>query len=403
MANLRVFVSSTAYDLGVLRSALRGFIQGLGYDPVLSDYSDVVYDPREHAHKSCIAEVQTCDMVVLVIGSRFGSDIQIDSLEKVTDQDVMRFLEDSSEQKISITQAEALTAANCGIPIFAFVEAGVHHDYSVFQRNKNLEFASKIVYPSIAQAGNAEYIFNFIDFLQGRSYNNAVIAFDRMEEVMEHLQKQWAGLFQRMLAESRTGRDEGVRIDRLADQFEDLKAALLASFGDAGSRAAARAVVRYRRLLDFLRQLPSPHKPMREAVVDSQAPFWEMLRETAGVVSVGSGEDEEIRRYESILELDSGAKLLARFPSFVIDRLANDWQTFQALPTTDRAAAFDALVDLDDAGRPVIRPFVERELRTRPTSTGTDSLEPAVSPPSAQVVDPLLAQGKTNEEPGSPE
>ena len=75
MANLRVFISSTAYDLGVLRSSLRAFVEGLGYDAVLSEYSDVLYDPREHAHASCLAEVRTCDMVVLVIGSRFGSPL----------------------------------------------------------------------------------------------------------------------------------------------------------------------------------------------------------------------------------------------------------------------------------------------------------------------------------------
>lgn len=363
MANLRVFVSSTAYDLGVLRSVLRGFIQALGYDAVLSDYSDVLYDPREHAHKSCIAEIQTCDMVVLVIGSRFGSDVQVDSLGAVTDQDVVRFLEDSHGRKVSVTQAEALCAANVGIPIFAFVEAGVYHDYSVYQRNKGLPFASEIVYPSIAQPGSAKYIFDFIDFLQGRSFNNAVVAFDRMEEVTEHLQKQWAGLFQRMLAEARVGQDESVRIDRLADQFEDLKAALLATAGDANSRAAARAVVRYRRLLDFLRQLPNPGDPMREAVVTAEEPFWELLRRTAGVAGIDSGEDEEYRRFECILLLESGDRLLVRMPARIFDRLVLDWQTFQSLPQADRAAAFDALVDLDDLGRPIVRPAGPREPR----------------------------------------
>ncbi|HBE5548536.1 TPA: DUF4062 domain-containing protein, partial [Escherichia coli] len=36
MAGLRVFVSSTCYDLSLLRSQLRIFIQNLGYEPMMS-------------------------------------------------------------------------------------------------------------------------------------------------------------------------------------------------------------------------------------------------------------------------------------------------------------------------------------------------------------------------------
>ena len=72
MAGLKVFISSTCYDLSLLRSELRSFILSLGYDPVMSDYADVVYDPRIHTHTSCIDEVANCDMLVVIIGSRLG-------------------------------------------------------------------------------------------------------------------------------------------------------------------------------------------------------------------------------------------------------------------------------------------------------------------------------------------
>ena len=58
----------------MLRSSLRGFIESLGFEPILSDYSDVLFDPREHTHASCIAEIRNCDVVVLVVGSRFGGE-----------------------------------------------------------------------------------------------------------------------------------------------------------------------------------------------------------------------------------------------------------------------------------------------------------------------------------------
>jgi hypothetical protein len=72
MANLRVFVSSTCFDLSVTRGQLRAFVEDLGFQPVMSDYNDVLFDPRVHTHTSCINEVASCDMVLVLVGSRFG-------------------------------------------------------------------------------------------------------------------------------------------------------------------------------------------------------------------------------------------------------------------------------------------------------------------------------------------
>ena len=65
MADMRVFVSSTCYDLSLLRSQLRTFIKSVGYEPVMSDHGDVIYDPRLHTHTSCLEEVRSCDMLIL--------------------------------------------------------------------------------------------------------------------------------------------------------------------------------------------------------------------------------------------------------------------------------------------------------------------------------------------------
>ena len=72
MSILKVFISSTCYDLDNVRDGLRDFIYNIGYEPIMSDYGDVLYDPRIHTHTSCIEEVKNCDMLVLLIGGRFG-------------------------------------------------------------------------------------------------------------------------------------------------------------------------------------------------------------------------------------------------------------------------------------------------------------------------------------------
>lgn len=72
MPSPKIFLSSTCYDLGIVREQLRSFFLRLGYDPILSEYSDILYDPRTHTHTSCIQEVPNADIVVVLIGSRFG-------------------------------------------------------------------------------------------------------------------------------------------------------------------------------------------------------------------------------------------------------------------------------------------------------------------------------------------
>lgn len=65
MADMRVFVSSTCYDLSLLRSQLRTFIKSVGYEPVMSDHGDVIYDPRLHTHTSWL------DTFILMSDSTF--------------------------------------------------------------------------------------------------------------------------------------------------------------------------------------------------------------------------------------------------------------------------------------------------------------------------------------------
>lgn len=77
MSKLKVFVSSTCYDLSSVRLGLKRFIEEeLGYEAVLSDQQDILYDPRIHTHTACIEEVKNSDLMILIIGSRFGGKRQ---------------------------------------------------------------------------------------------------------------------------------------------------------------------------------------------------------------------------------------------------------------------------------------------------------------------------------------
>ena len=160
MAKLRVFVSSTCYDLDILRSELRPFIAGMGYEPVMSDYADVLYDPRAHTHDSCLKEVPSCDMVVLIIGSRFGgqavptafANIDFAALDKLSTKSSVL----EAKEKLSITQLEVLKAVEQSIPVYAFVDEKVLHDHHVYERNKDKkEIIEQIEFPSIQKKDTA--------------------------------------------------------------------------------------------------------------------------------------------------------------------------------------------------------------------------------------------------------
>lgn len=343
MTTLKVFVSSTAYDLAVLRSSLRGFIESLGFEPILSEYSDVLFDPREHTHASCIAEIRNCDVMVLVVGSRFGGEAIPSVIKDLGQGQVDDILSDNEEHKFSVTQAEALAAFDQSIPVFAFVDFGVLHDYRVYSLNPEV----KITYPSISQADTAEYIFEFINFLQNRAYGNAVIPFARIEEITDHLRKQWTALFQRLLRESRDRREESRRIDRLSEQFEDLKTALLATVGDGEARRVARGVVRYRRLLEFIRGFPTDND-LRHYAVEYEGEWSDFLREYADVVEVKSTPQDgaSIVPYSLMISRD-GSGYLVRMTPMGVSRMAKDWNDFKSEPTQLRAVLYDSLSEQD--------------------------------------------------------
>ena len=257
MARLRVFVSSTCYDLDVLRSELRPFIAGMGYEPVMSDYSDVLYDPRSHTHDSCLKEVPGCDMVILIIGSRFGglavpgafAQLDFTALEKLSTRPGVL----ETKERLSITQLEVLKAVEQSIPVYAFVDDKVMHDHHVYERNKDkADIIDQIEFPSIQKRETARYIFEFINFLTHRVTNNSITSFTRLEEIRLHLLGQWSQLLQRLLMESRTKTKELRRYRDFSDRLEDLKAVVMASLATPDLRETAKGAIQFRSLIRFV-------------------------------------------------------------------------------------------------------------------------------------------------------
>ena len=251
MAGLRVFVSSTCYDLSMIRTQLRGFIQSLGYEPIMSDYDEVLYDPRIHTHTSCVDEVGNCDILVLIIGARFGGKASLEALGKIDFEKLRKENKNvdnlKKEANLSVTQLEVLKAIENEIPVYTFIDKKVWHDHELYEKNKNNNIVEQIFFPSIEKQETARYIFEFINFVRTRTRGNNIFSFEKEQEVEEVLKKQWSAYFQRLLYEQRYVKEEKKKMEVLSNQFEDLKTAILSSIENVDQREVARGIVRYRR------------------------------------------------------------------------------------------------------------------------------------------------------------
>ncbi len=196
MAIPRVFISSTCYDLKHIRENLKYFVKTIGYEPVLSDEGDVFYNPSVHTHDSCIKEVKTCQIFILIIGGRYGGYFK--------------------ESDNSITNSEYREAVCSKIPVFALVESSVHSDHHVFSLNKkkSSDFAGQIEYPSIDNIK----IFDFIDEVRKNTLNNAIFPFRDFSDMESYLKKQWAGMMYDFLVQ-RSGEENSKVTNRLLDDL----------------------------------------------------------------------------------------------------------------------------------------------------------------------------------------
>lgn len=356
MAGLRVFVSSTCYDLSVIRSQLRIFIQSLGHEPLMSDYSDLLYDPRIHTHTSCVDEVASADVAVLIVGSRFGGKTVPEALVKL-DFDLLKKESKSTEslkkqENLSVTQLEILKAVESGIPVFTFVDSSVWHDHALYEKNKDKPIINDISFPSIEKPETASFIFEFINFLRHRARGNSVFTFTKLQDIEDILRRQWSSLFQKLIQEQRNRAIEVRRLDNLTEQFEDLKTAILTSIGTTNERDVARGVVRFRRLIDFLRSLGL--KDHNFLIRGHHS--WEDLLSYAEIAKVIDPAElpEEIffnrrnfgPRARLFLVKTDGTFFELRTSAEFFHSLSLEWEAFMELPEDTREIIVDALSDM---------------------------------------------------------
>jgi hypothetical protein len=202
MAKPRVFLSSTFYDLKQVRSTLENFIASLGYDPVLSEKGSIAYSPDAALDESCYREAKGCDIFVLIIGGRYGSEVS--ESDRVETKGFF-------ERYESITRKEYESAIERDIPTYVLLEKSVFSEYETFKRNRDNQTINYAHVDSIN-------IFGFIDYILTRPRGNPVYHFELSTEIETWLREQWAGLFRELIR----SRAERTQLSSLAGQVADL-------------------------------------------------------------------------------------------------------------------------------------------------------------------------------------
>jgi hypothetical protein len=187
MAKPRVFVSSTYYDLRTVRDDLDRFIREVGFEPVRHERGHISYGKEERPEEYAYREIDFCEIVVCVIGGRFGST--------------------SSDGASSITQKELKTAVERGKQIYMFVEEAVFHEHRHYLANKAI---TGVRYTAV----DDPKIHEFLEEVYALPRGNPIFPFSVATDITRVLREQWAGLFQRLLTES-SGKAQAALIDEL--------------------------------------------------------------------------------------------------------------------------------------------------------------------------------------------
>lgn len=171
MAKPRIFISSTFYDLKQVRADLNMFIDSLGYDTIRNEEGDIPYGKDEALEEYCYKEIKSIDILVSIIGGRFGSE--------------------SKRNTSSISQIELKTALKEGKQVYIFIDKNVLSEYETYLLNKDQQLKYKYV--------DDIRIYKFIEEIKILNTNNIIKGFETASEITRYLKEQFAGLFQRFL------------------------------------------------------------------------------------------------------------------------------------------------------------------------------------------------------------
>jgi hypothetical protein len=164
---MKIFLSSTCYDLVDIRAELERFLKEKGHELLLSDRATFPVEIGIHRHDVCINNVQNSDLFILIVDRRFGAP----------------YYKDSS---LSITWAEFNEALRAGRKIIPFVREDIFNERQSYHHNRKKGNSFEPFFADTTR------VFDLIDDIQKHEggfwieqFKNSVEIKDRLENLIE--------------------------------------------------------------------------------------------------------------------------------------------------------------------------------------------------------------------------
>ena len=166
----------------------------------MNEKGHIPYSNLSRLEEYCYKEIENCDILISIIGGRFGSAAY-------------------ESGGYSISQKELKTALDKGKQVYIFIEKSVLHEYKTYEHNKdNIEVISKMKFSAV----NDIKIYKFLDEVFTLPINNQYTGFETSNDIIQYLQEQWASLFQSLLNDVSAQKDFKL-IEELKDTAKTLK------------------------------------------------------------------------------------------------------------------------------------------------------------------------------------
>lgn len=184
MARPRVFISSTFYDLRTIRFELDKFLENMGYEPVRNEEGDIPYGSTESLQSYCYKEIANIDILIAIIGSRFGTP------------------SDGNRER-SVSNMELKTAIEENKHVFIFIEKSVFVEYETYILN---EENGTVKYKYVDNAN----VYKFIKEIKGLRNNNNIKDFENVDDIISYLREQLSGLMKQFFRQEQRNKEQNL-------------------------------------------------------------------------------------------------------------------------------------------------------------------------------------------------
>jgi len=182
---MRVFISSTAYDLSDARDLVAESLHSAEHAAVHHENATFPNYTRVHSHDRCILAVATCDALACIVDRRYGGTYSgtlranTPAIELPQRGGGTPCL---SVQELSITWMEVLEARQLGIPVMTFARQKTLDELEIWKRNRHLKSLKMVHVPD-----DQRRLFDFLSWTTHQQRDNWIEKYTTLTELRERV------------------------------------------------------------------------------------------------------------------------------------------------------------------------------------------------------------------------